>query len=187
MKAAYYSIENPIHGVLIGTAVGDSLGLPAEGLSPERIKANGWSQWRHRLLFGKGMISDDTEHTLFVAQALLQYPNDVDDFRSALAWKLKWWLMSLPAGVGLATARAMLKLWIGVPVSRSGVWSAGNGPAMRSSIIGVRYCNDTDTMHTYVKASTLLTHTDPRALTGALAVAEISAYAATGNDPSDKL
>ena len=186
MKASCYSIKNPVHGVLIGTAVGDALGLPAEGLSPKRIKANGWNQWDHRLLFGKGMVSDDTEHTLFVSQAMLQHPDDPDAFRRALGWKLRWWLVSCPAGVGLATARAIFKLWFGIPVCRSGVWSAGNGPAMRSAIIGVRYCDDLYALRACVKASTCLTHTDPRALTGALAVAEICAYFANGNDLSAK-
>src|SRR5882724_11800805 len=58
-------------GVLLGTAVGDALGLPAENLSPERIRKRWSGKWRMRFLFGRGMISDDTEHTIMVAQALL--------------------------------------------------------------------------------------------------------------------
>ena len=41
----------------------------------------------------------------------------------------------LPAGVGLATARACLKLWLGFSPERSGIYSAGNGPAMRSAVL----------------------------------------------------
>ena len=99
---SYYPISNFLEGVMIGTAVGDSLGLPAEGLSPQRIAKNGWSKWKQRLIFGKGMISDDTEHTLFVAQAILSHPNDAEKFQRALASKLKWWLASLPAGTGFS-------------------------------------------------------------------------------------
>ena len=59
-----------LRGLLVGTAVGDALGLPAEGLSRQRVHRLYRGRWRHRLLFGRGMISDDTEHTLFVAQSL---------------------------------------------------------------------------------------------------------------------
>jgi ADP-ribosylglycohydrolase len=62
-----------IHGLLIGTAVGDALGLPAEGLCRRRILRLYQGHWRHRLVFGRGMISDDTEHTIFVAQCLLRH------------------------------------------------------------------------------------------------------------------
>lgn len=172
----YYKIADPLEGVLLGIAVGDSLGLPAEGLSPQRIKKNSWSPWKHRLFFGKGMISDDTEHSFFVAQAILREPKDSAKFQRALASKLRWWLLSLPAGTGLGTARAILKLWLGFPPTKSGVFSAGNGPAMRSAIIGACFHAEPDKMYEYVKASTLLTHTDPRALTGAFAVAQLTSY-----------
>src|SRR3954464_6402545 len=89
-------------GVLLGTAVGDALGLPAENLSPERIRRRWKGVWRMRLVFRRGMISDDTEHTLMVAQALLAHPRDATAFQRALGWKLRWWFASLPAGVGIA-------------------------------------------------------------------------------------
>lgn len=59
---------NTFVGVLLGTAVGDSLGLPAEGMSRQRIRARWGGVWRHRFLFGHGMVSDDTEHALIVAR-----------------------------------------------------------------------------------------------------------------------
>ncbi len=163
-------------GVLWGTAVGDALGLPAEGISRRGIERLGWkNNWRHRLLFGRGMLSDDTEHTLLVVEALTAHPNDVDAFQRALAKKLRWWLLALPAGVGMATARAILKLWIGVSPARSGVYSAGNGPAMRSAIIGAYFADQPEQIENYVRAATEITHTDPKALVGALAVAYCAA------------
>lgn len=169
-------LRDRFQGVLVGTAVGDALGLPAEGLSKQRIARRWPGAWRHRFLFGRGMISDDTEHTLFVAQALLQYPTDVDGFRRALAWKLRWWFLSLPAGIGFATLRAILKLLLGWPAHKSGVFSAGNGPAMRAGVIGAYFYNDPARRKAFVAASTLLTHTDPKALIGSLAVATVVAW-----------
>ena len=50
------------------------------------------------------MVSDDTEHALFTAQALLQAPRDAAAFQRALAWKLRFWVASLPAGLVPPTA-----------------------------------------------------------------------------------
>jgi ADP-ribosyl-[dinitrogen reductase] hydrolase len=177
---------NAFVGVLLGTAVGDSLGLPAERMSRQRIRARWAGVWRHRFVFGHGMVSDDTEHTLFVAQALLAYPDDPIAFQRCLAWKLRLWLLGLPAGIGLATLKAILKLWVGVSPSRSGVWSAGNGPAMRSAIIGAYFGADPAKRRAFVSASTRLTHTDPRAMTAALAVAEAAAWAVSQNEPIEQ-
>jgi ADP-ribosylglycohydrolase len=170
------TFQDRLAGILLGTAVGDSVGLPAEGLSPRRRQRLLPGPWRQRFLLGRGMISDDTEHALMVAQSLLKHPGDAVAFARSLAWRLRWWFLGLPAGVGLATARACLKLWIGFPLGRSGVYSAGNGPAMRSALLGAYFYDDQDMIARFVTASTELTHTDPRALTGALAVARLAAW-----------
>jgi len=158
-------------GCLLGTAVGDSLGLPYEGVSRRRAAKLFPGPLRHRFVFRRGMISDDTEHSLFVAQALLAHPESPDAFAKSLAWKLRWWFLGLPAGVGLATIRACLKLWLGFPPAKSGVRSAGNGPAMRTALLGAYFGEDEDALRRHVEAATIITHRDPRALTGAMAVA----------------
>jgi ADP-ribosylglycohydrolase len=177
-------MQNRFAGLLLGTAVGDALGLPAEGISRGRIQRMWRGQWRHRFLFGRGMLSDDTEHTLFVAQALLAHPEDAAAFQRCLAWKLRLWLLGLPAGIGLATLKAILKLWLGFSANRSGVWSAGNGPAMRSAIIGAYIFDDAQKRRAFVSAATRLTHRDPKAQTAALAVAEAAALSVAQNGGS---
>jgi ADP-ribosylglycohydrolase len=158
--------------VVLGTAAGDALGLPREGLSARRAgRLFGGPPLRHRLLLGRGMVSDDTEHTCMTAQALLRAPDDVGAFARSLAWRLRLWLLGLPAGTGRATLKAVLKLWLGFPPHRSGVWSAGNGPAMRAAVLGVCLGRDRERLRAYVRASTRLTHTDPRAERGAFLVA----------------
>lgn len=172
-------------GLLLGTAIGDAIGLPAEGLSSDRIRRRWNGQWRMRLAFGRGMVSDDTEHAFFVAQSLLVAPDNAAVFLRALAWHLRWWFLGLPAGVGLATGRACLKLWLGFLPTRSGVFSAGNGPAMRSAIIGAFFADDPERMRDYIVASTRLTHTDPRAEIAAIAVAEAAAWGVYGQGGMD--
>lgn len=159
-------------GVILGTAVGDALGVPYENLSRRRLgRMLGGRALGHRFLLGRGMVSDDTEHTCMVGQALLASPADAERFARSLAWSLRFWLLCLPAGIGRATLRAIVKLWLGFPPERSGVWSAGNGPAMRAALLGVCLGHDLDELRAYVRASTRLTHTDPRAERGALLVA----------------
>ncbi len=165
-----------MRGVLLGTAVGDAVGLPAEGVSRRRIGKLFPGRWRHRLVGRYGMLSDDTEHTLFIAQALLAHPNSVERFSRRLGWSLRGWLLSLPAGIGMATGKAILKLWLGFPAHKSGIHSAGNGAAMRVAPIGAFYADDGDKLAEYVHASTIITHTDPRAEIGALAVARVVAW-----------
>ena len=174
-----------VGGLLLGGAVGDALGLPAEGLSPARQRKWWPGDLRHRFLFGRGMISDDTEHAFMTAQALLEAGGDVERFRRSLAWKLRWWFVALPAGVGLATAKACLRLWLGVPPERSGVNSAGNGAAMRSAILGAVFAREPEKRREFVRASTRLTHVDPRAETAALAVTEAAAWIVRGEESID--
>ncbi len=170
------SYEARHRGVLLGAAVGDALGLPAEGLSPARLRHLYHGPWRHRLLWGRGMLSDDTEHVVFVAQSLLAHPDSADSFARRLGWSLRWWLLGLPAGVGLGTLRAIGRLWLGFGTERSGVASAGNGPAMRVAPIGAFFAAAPAQLDDYVRRSALLTHRDDRARVAALAVARIAAW-----------
>lgn len=167
-------------GCLLGAAVGDSICLPFEGIGPKRACRMNQAGAKHRLFFGKGMFSDDTDHLWMVSNALILHPCSTDAFQKRLARSLRWWLAALPAGVGLSTAKAIFKLWLGFPVTKSGVFSAGNGAAMRSSIIGVFFCDDPVKRRDYVVAGSQITHTDPRAIEAAILTAEATVCAKNG-------
>lgn len=171
-----------VTGVLLGMAVGDALGLPLEGLSPRRARRLFRGELRHRLVLGRGLLSDDTEHACMVAQALLAAPGDLDRFVRSLAWRLRWWLLGLPAAVGWGTLRAILKLWVGISPRHSGVRSAGNGAAMRAPILGAYFAHDRDGLVEAVRRSTRLTHRDARAEAGALVIALATAAAVRSPD-----
>lgn len=130
--------EHAVVGCLLGTAVGDAIGLPCEGLSPRRATKLFPPPIRQRLLLG------------------------------------------LPAGVGLATLRSTLRLWCGIPPRKSGVFSAGNGPAMRSPLLGVIFAGNDAALKEHVLRSTRITHSDPLAFHGALAVALATAQSVGG-------
>ncbi len=172
------SMERAIIGCLLGTAVGDALGLSFEGLSKKKQARMFPDIKGYHFFFGKGMVSDDTEHACMLAQAAIFSAGEPKAFVRKLSWNFRFWLLGLPAGVGYATLRSVLKLWLGFSGTRSGVFSAGNGPAMRSPLIGVCYGNDTAKMRELLRCSTRITHTDPKAEFGALAVALAAGMAA---------
>ncbi|MEK7387794.1 MAG: ADP-ribosylglycohydrolase family protein, partial [candidate division NC10 bacterium] len=147
------------------------MGLACEGLSKRRQRRLFPEITGPSLFLQRGMVSDDTEHACMVAQALIASAGEVDAFTRSLARQLRVWLALLPAGVGFATLRAVVKLWLGCAPTRSGVFSAGNGPAMRSPLLGVCFGHDAQRLGDLVRASTRLTHTDPKAEYGALAAA----------------
>ena len=172
-------MEEAITGCILGTAIGDALGLPYEGISPQRQKRLVRELNGYHFLFGRGMVSDDTEHTCMTVQALIVSGGDPELFVKSLARQMRYWLLGVPAGIGLATLRATIRLWCGVSPCKSGVFSAGNGAAMRSAIIGGYYGNDLPRLKELVRASTRLTHTDPKAEYGALAIAIAAHHAST--------
>lgn len=168
--------QDHILGCILGTAVGDAIGLPREGLSARRAERMfGAPPLDHHFMFGHGMCSDDTEHTIMLGLALLDSNGEPKQFAKAFARRLRWWFARVPAGIGLGTAKACIRLWLGARPDRSGVNSAGNGPAMRSAILGI-VANSEQKAQQLVQASTAVTHTDPRAHEGAIVVANLSRW-----------
>jgi ADP-ribosyl-[dinitrogen reductase] hydrolase len=172
--------RDAISSCLLGGALGDALGLPAEGLNAKRIARLWQGAWRHRFFFGKGMVSDDTEHAVMTALSLAKHGNDPDAFARDLARRLRWWFAGIPAGIGMATAKSAIRLWCGVNHSRSGVWSAGNGPLMRAPMIGIHFADDSEGRDRFTDASTRITHTDQRAFEAARLIAKAATLAADG-------
>jgi ADP-ribosylglycohydrolase len=178
MEAAGPRVDR-LTGVLLGTAVGDALGLPREGLSRRRgALMHGTGALEHGFVLGRGMLSDDTEHACMTAQALLAAPADEAKFARSLAWRLRGWLAAMPAAVGWGTLRALVKLWLGFPPGVSGVRSAGNGAAMRAPILGACLAHSPDRAEALARASARITHRDRRAEEGAVVVALAAACAA---------
>lgn len=165
---------------LLGGALGDSLGLPTEGMNARRIAKLLKGPLRQRLVLGYGMVSDDTEHAVMTLLSLNACDRDPRRFAKLLAGKLRWWLAGVPAGVGLATARSIMKLWIGISPARSGVYSAGNGPLMRAPVIGLFFSDDADAREHFIIASTRITHRDPKAIESAKIIAHAAAIADRG-------
>jgi ADP-ribosylglycohydrolase len=140
----------------------------------------------YHFIFGRGMFSDDTDHMIFTTQALLASKGEGQIFAQEMANRLRRWVLAIPAGVGLATLRACGRLLVGISPEKSGVYSAGAGPAMRSAIIGVLFGTDEEKMRELNKICSQITHTDPKAEFGAYAVALAASMASRGKDDPER-
>jgi len=175
-------LQDRVAGTLLGTAVGDALGLPCEGMSAKRIARRFGTLDRFRLVGRTGYVSDDTEQSALVAQSLATFPADPDRCARAFRRSLVGWFWRLPWGVGLATIRSCFRIMLGFP--RTGVRSAGNGSSMRAAVIGAFFHDRPEQRRAFGEAIARTTHTDDRAVQGALYVAELTA---AGPDEARKL
>lgn len=170
-EGANLTLEASTVGCLLGCAVGDAVGLPREGLPVARARRIFGPTIRQQLLFGHSTVSDDTEHLLMTACALIEAGGSFERFQHGLARRLRMWIALVPPAAGLSTIRGCFWLLLYVSPERSGVPSAGNGPLMRAPVIGLYLAHDIPRLRRFVRASTRLTHTDPRAERAAQLVA----------------
>lgn len=171
-------------GVLLGTAIGDALGLPMEGMSAHAVAKHFPQLDRYFFLGITGFVSDDTEQTALVAACLSRYPDSIDGSVRAFRRSLLGWFLRLPWGIGWGTLRACFRIALGL--SRSGVPSAGNGAAMRASIVGAFFANDQSARRAFSDAIAQVTHTDVRAIEGARFAAELCALCCNSTAQGDR-
>ena len=177
-------------GTLLGCAVGDALGAPVEGLPPEVIRE------RYGLVtdfiderFSAGMVTDDTQMTVTLAQAVIEMGRFI---KKHAAFKFGRWMENSDKGVkeargaGMASATACRMLYQGVSPEESGVDSAGCGAAMRVSPLGLCYHHDLETLKKASVEQAVITHTDPEAAAGAAAIAFAVARGITQEDELDR-
>ncbi|HVY31241.1 MAG TPA: ADP-ribosylglycohydrolase family protein [Polyangiaceae bacterium] len=168
-----FAREDRLAGVLLGTAVGDALGLPMEGMSAAAIARRYRRIDGYSLLGRRGFVSDDTEQSALVAACLSRHPDSLERCVRAFRRSLLGWFLRLPWGIGWGTLRACLRIALGF--RHSGVSSAGNGAAMRASIVGAFFQEDATSRRAFSDALAQVTHTDARAIQGARFAAELTA------------
>lgn len=164
-------------GAMVGTAVGDALGRPLEGMS-SRFIAESFGYVtdyvpRNRLKRGpKGLVTDDTEMALCIAQSIVEHgqlePEDLAErFRS---WSL------VGRGMGSATRAACQRIGRGDAWYVAGSDSAGNGAAMRAAPIALFEPFDMDALRESAALSAVITHNNPTAVAATIAAAYVVAH-----------
>ncbi len=189
---ALRSREDRLAGALLGCALGDALGLACEGMFAQAIAKRFRSLRRFHLLGEIGFISDDTEQSALLAHSLhlLQLlsggiEREAEVLQRRFRRAMIAWFWRLPFGVGLSTLRACLRMSLGM--ASPGIYSAGNGATMRAPIVGVIYAQDEARRRRFVRVTTILTHTHPVGIEGALYAAEVAAALARGESAMEAI
>lgn len=153
-------LKQKFQGTLLGTFVGDALGMPVEGWSPEAI-AEKFGQVRdmYDARLGKGTYTDDTQMMIAIAESLVECKGfDGEDMAQRF-------LDSYDPlrGYGSGTVQALQFLAQGVAWNLAGKrvfagGSYGNGSAMRIAPIGVFYYDDPYVLREKAYLSSQITH-----------------------------
>lgn len=170
--------------VLLGKAIGDSLGMQFETKNWNDPAILAWdgcsygsSEW-HKL--GPGQWTDDTGMALALTESLLSPIHKSDDaghrvgfdpLRTAIYYK-QWYEGSTFRGAGQTTRKALANLANGVPWYESGELGAlGNGTAMRVAPLGVFYKDEPTKLIKAAKLDAIITHDSHEAQQGSIAIA----------------
>ena len=160
-----------VHGALLGLAVGDAVGLPAEQLPAwlvrlrypggPRLRA-GWLRSFRRA----GDVSDDTQLAIAVARSIMPdgsycHERFRDELRAWYAYRV---------GAGRATTQAARRLWRDRASAPAPLESAGNGVAIRVAPLALVLSNDDDLLAA-VELNGRETHGDPLAIAAAKLIA----------------
>lgn len=174
-------------GCLVGQALGDAVGFPAEGYPPlicqryvDDVLTKGLAgEWIH-YPFPFGQYSDDTQLARELLLSLLHCERfDPEDYAQRLSGLFK---SNRIVGQGKTTEAAVKRLQLGVAWTDAGIYppAAGNGSAMRAAPVGLFFHDQPEEMERAAFDQSRITHRDPRCSAGAVAVAGAVALALSG-------
>ncbi len=171
----FKGLEDKFIGTLLGTAIGDTLGVPFEGQIREQIIRyfDDFDDFidKNRSIFRT--YSDDTQLTIHTAKAIIK-ANGIEE-KSLIDEFIKW-LDALPIGPGFGCLSSIKTLRNGVPWKQAASNSGGNGTAMRISPIGLFYSNNIEQLKKAASLNSNITHSHPAAEAGARVVASSIAF-----------
>lgn len=180
------TLQERARGSFIGLAVGDALGTPTEGKSPEEI----FSRWGRVIDFltDEQGGSDDTEYALFSAKLLLEKKRELTSEDVASAWRKD--IINAGntyKGAGFSEMIAIHNLMKGLEPPHSGKhehsWS--DGLAMRVAPFGIASVGDPRFAAHLAKIDGCVSHSGEGIYSGQAVAAAIS-IAMTGA-PIDKV
>jgi len=179
-------------GCIVGFAVGDALGMPAQFLTRDQIR-----RYYGKSIAGfikahpghasdslvQGSYTDDTQMMLATAESLIEC-RGMDAARQAEAL-LSWYANAAPHRTPMrANIRACKHLSAGRPWTKSGVFSGGCGAAVRMPPIGLFFFRCPEALIRAALDACMMTHTDPRARSASVAVAYLVARLVQSNEKS---
>ncbi len=171
-------------GCIIGQALGDAAGFVVEGYSTsvckqyvKNVLTSEKPMQQGRSPFSFGQYSDDTQLARELLQSIvIRLDFDPVDYAQRIA---DIFSSDRIVGRGRATQQAADRLNRGVPWDQAGAPSslAGNGSAMRSAPVGLLFFDNPERMLQVATDQGRITHQDPRAVAGSIAIAGAVAIA----------
>ena len=169
-------------GAMLGTFVGDAVGMPFEGRSPSEVPERVDMQAAR---LGRGTYTDDTQMMIALAESLLEHGGVVSQalgraFADAHDPR---------RGYGSGTTEVLRLVRAGFhprEAARSafgGKGSLGNGAAMRVAPVAVLYANDDAALARAARESASVTHAHAIAIDAAVAQAHAIGAALKGEPP----
>lgn len=133
-------MRDKIAGAIYGFAIGDAMGATTEFMDAKQIRkrygkvtdiiGGGW------LGLKPGEITDDTQMTMCVMDAIMRAPKDEDEFVKYCEDNFIKWINSRPKDVGAQCARAINDLMFGQKAKVDNK-ALGNGSLMRAMPLAV--------------------------------------------------
>ncbi|MCX4473008.1 ADP-ribosyl-[dinitrogen reductase] glycohydrolase [Micromonospora sp. MW-13] len=170
-------------GCLAGVSLGDAMGMPGELWPRQRVVST--FGWIDRFLpgpdghfvvdgFVAGQVTDDTQQTYMLAEAILAAGGTVDT--AVVARHLVEWADRVGASegnfLGPSSAQAIRRLREGADPAETGKGGETNGAAMRIAPVGLLHRSDRlDALVDGVVAASLMSHHTSVAISGASLVA----------------
>lgn len=160
------SSEDSAVGALIGTFVGDALGMPVEGWSHRRIRESfGEMDTMVDARKGAGTYTDDTQMMVATAKSLIEKEGVDPDHLSKCFLKH----FDSSRGYGRGTTRVFEKWKNGVSVDSAAGQifdggSFGNGGAMRIAPVGISFAGRPEELIDALEVATGITHAHPLGL-----------------------
>lgn len=179
------SLRQRYEGTLLGLAAADALGGAVEFM-PRTAIARAHPDGVREITGGgphglrPGEVTDDTAMALAIARACTSAGIDLDQ----VAANFLEWYRSDPKDIGITTSRALGKLDAGVPWREVGdrmmqetpAKLAGNGSVMRCAPVALRFRHDRDALREVSLETARMTHADPMAMWGSVALNQAIAY-----------
>lgn len=189
----YAQLRDRIAGAFYGLLVGDALGCPVEGWSPERIRheygqlremEESSGSWRPR-----GLHSDDGQQAIALCDAVLAMPaHPGPAFAERLVALLRFGPSAAPFGLHRGTGSnfrmTVSALASGIAWDQAATITAGNGAAMRIAPIALYHRDDDTALMEGVIEVSRVTHKDVRGIAAAGAVAWLVAHALQQTGPA---
>ena len=179
-------LYDKVYGCLCGLALGDSMGMPTEFMTPEEIRKNfGYvdrlvapsADHIHKDL-GFGMITDDTELTLQIIDEILKFRTfNLDVAVAAIVNWAKQKDVFNKSYLGPSSAKAIKALLAGTAPHQAGKYGATIGAAMRVPALGLVNPGNIRKAIDDAEIMSIPTHNTNLAIAGATAMAAAIATA----------